>query len=64
MIWVVVKLADGMISIVVRYVAETPKPAMAPFLDLTASEVAGVIHSIVVAAIFSLYIDGLCTRAH
>ena len=52
---VLIKLPVGQLTIVIRYVAETPKPAMAPFFDLTASEVAGVILSIVVAAIFSLY---------
>ncbi len=52
---VVVRLAGGMVSLAIRYVSETPKPALAPFFDLTASEVAGVILAIVVASIFSLY---------
>ncbi|MCB9026187.1 MAG: AgmX/PglI C-terminal domain-containing protein [Bdellovibrionaceae bacterium] len=52
---VIIKLPVGNLNIIVRYTSETPKPAMAPFFDLTASEVAGVILSIVVAAIFSLY---------
>ena len=50
-----VKLAGGQLVIAIRYVSETPKPAAAPFFDLTASEVAGIIMAIVVASIFSLY---------
>jgi outer membrane biosynthesis protein TonB len=45
----------GLLNVFVRYVAETPKPLVAPLLDLTASEVTGVILATVVAAIFGLY---------
>lgn len=44
-----------LLSVFVRYVAETPKPLVAPLLDLTASEVTGVILAFVVSAIFGLY---------
>lgn len=45
----------GLLSVFIRYVPETPKPLVAPLLDLTASEVTGVILATVVAAIFGLY---------
>ncbi|MGE0762525.1 MAG: AgmX/PglI C-terminal domain-containing protein [Bdellovibrionales bacterium] len=45
----------GLLSVFVRYVPETPKPMVAPLLDLTASEVTGVILAFVVSAIFGLY---------
>lgn len=50
-----VDFAGGTISVFVRYKAATPKPVVAPLLDLTASEVTGVILAMVVAAIFGLY---------
>lgn len=45
----------GLINVYVRYVPETQKPLVAPFLDLTASEVTGVILAAVVSAIFGVY---------
>lgn len=45
----------GLISIIVRYVPESPRPFMAPLLDLTVTELTGIILSIVVVAIFQLY---------
>lgn len=50
-----VDFAGGTMSVYVRYKAATPKPIVAPLLDLTASEVTGVILAMVVAAIFGLY---------
>jgi outer membrane biosynthesis protein TonB len=46
---------EDLISVYVRYTSESPKPLFAPILDLTASEVTGVILAGVVSAIFSLY---------
>lgn len=46
---------SGLVSVLVRYVPDTPKPLVAPILDLTASEVTGVILAGVVVAIFGLY---------
>ncbi len=51
----IIKFGGGRLLVTVRYVPETPKAALAPFLDLTASEVAGVVLALVVASIFSLY---------
>lgn len=48
------EVGDG-ISIIVRYVGEAPKPLMAPFLDLTTSEVTGVVLSMALVAMLSLY---------
>jgi len=45
----------NLLSVYVRYVPETPKPLVAPLLDLTTSEVTGVVLAAVVAAIFGLY---------
>ena len=43
------------VSILIRYVGETPKPLAAPFLDLTTSEVTGVVLSMALVAVLSLY---------
>lgn len=43
------------ISIIVRYVSEAPKPLMAPMFDLTTSEVTGIILSMALVALLSLY---------
>jgi len=50
-----VDFAGATMSVYIRYKAATPKPVVAPLLDLTASEVTGVILAMVVAAIFGLY---------
>ena len=50
-----VDFGGGTMSVFVRYKSATPKPMVAPLLDLTASEVTGVILAMVVAAIFGLY---------
>jgi len=50
-------LQNDMISLMIRYKNDTPKPAMAPLLDLTASEVTGVILAGVISAIFFLYMS-------
>ena len=52
-----IHLQHDMISLIVRYKAETPKPVIAPLLDLTNSEVTGVILAGVIAAIFFLYMS-------
>lgn len=48
-------IQGNLISIYVRYVPETPKPLIAPVMDMTASEATGIILAVVVAAIWSLY---------
>ncbi len=50
-------LQGDMISIYVRFVAETPKPLVAPLLDMTSSEVTGVILAIAISAILGLYMN-------
>lgn len=50
-------LQNDMISLMVRYKASSPKPMMAPLLDLTASETTGVILAAVISAIFFLYMS-------
>lgn len=45
----------GLLCVFVRYVPDTPKPVVAPLLDLSASEVTGVILAFVVSSIFGLY---------
>lgn len=52
-----ISLQNDMISLMIRYKNDTPKPAMAPLLDLTASEVTGVILAGVISAIFFLYMS-------
>lgn len=51
-----INLRDN-VSIFVRYVGETPKPLVAPLLDMTSSEVTGVILALAVAAIMGLYMN-------
>ena len=48
-------LHGDLISIYIRYVPETPKPLMAPILDLTSAEVTGVVLALVVSAVIGLY---------
>lgn len=43
------------ISVIIRYVADSPKPLVAPLLDFTTSEFAGVVLSFVLVAILGLY---------
>jgi outer membrane biosynthesis protein TonB len=43
------------ISVLVRYVPESPKPLMAPLIDLTTSEAVGVIMAIAVMCVLGLY---------
>lgn len=50
-------LQNELISIYIRYVAETPKPLVAPLLDMTSSEVTGVILALAVSAILGLYMN-------
>lgn len=50
-------LQGDMISIYVRFVAETPKPLVAPLLDMTSSEVTGVILAMAISAILGLYMN-------
>jgi hypothetical protein len=52
-----VGLQSDLISIYIRYVAETPKPLVAPLLDMTSSEVTGVILALAVSAILGLYMN-------
>ncbi len=52
-----VGLQGDTISLMVRYKSETPKPVAAPLMDLTASEVTGIILACVIAAIFFLYMS-------
>jgi predicted component of type VI protein secretion system len=50
-----VGLQNDLVSIYIRYVADTPKPLVAPLLDMTSSEVTGVILAMAVSAILGLY---------
>ncbi len=50
-------LHDNLISLYVRYVAETPKPLVAPILDMTSSEVTGVILALAISSILALYMN-------
>lgn len=43
------------ISVVIRYVSDSPKPLVAPLLDLTASEFTGVVLAIVLVTILRLF---------
>ena len=45
----------GQVHVFIRYSQETQKPLVAPFLDLTASEVTGIILAGAVSAIFAIY---------
>lgn len=47
-------VGDG-ISIIVRYVGEAPKPLMAPFFDLTTSEITGVVLAMALVMVLWLY---------
>ncbi len=46
---------NDQISVIVRYTSDSPKPLVAPMLDLTASEFTGVILAAVLIAILRLY---------
>ena len=52
-----VGLQNDLISIYIRYVADTPKPLVAPLLDMTSSEVTGVILAAAVSLIMALYMN-------
>ncbi len=52
-----VGLQENLVSIYVRYVAETPKPLVAPLLDMSSSEVTGVILALAISAIMALYMN-------
>lgn len=43
------------VSVVVRYVSDSPKPLVAPLIDLTTSEFTGVVLSFVLVSILGLY---------
>jgi outer membrane biosynthesis protein TonB len=46
---------NDQISVIIRYTSDSPKPLVAPFLDLTASEFTGVVLAGVLIAILRLY---------
>ncbi len=46
---------NDQISVIVRYTSDSPKPLVAPILDLTASEFTGIILAAVLIAILRLY---------
>lgn len=50
-----IEIAEG-ISVVIRYVGESPKPLVAPLLDLTASETTGVVLALALVATLFLYV--------
>ncbi len=52
-----VGLQNDLISIYIRYVPETPKPLVAPLLDMTSSETTGVVLALAIAAILGLYMN-------
>lgn len=49
-----IDLGEGL-ALIVRYVSETPKPALAPIFDLTSSELTGVVLSIGLVFLLWLY---------
>lgn len=50
-------LQNNLLSIYIRFVAETPKPLVAPLLDMSSSEVTGVILAMAISAILGLYMN-------
>jgi len=50
-------LHENLISIYIRYVAETPKPLVAPLVDMSSSEVTGVILALAISSILALYMN-------
>jgi hypothetical protein len=52
-----VGLQNDLISVYIRYVSETPKPLVAPLLDMTSSETTGVVLALAIAAILGLYMN-------
>lgn len=48
-------LHGDVLNIFIRFIPEVPKPLAAPFLDLTSSETASVVMSVLVAGFFALY---------
>lgn len=50
-------LQNDLLSIYIRFVAETPKPIVAPLLDMSSSEVTGVILAMAISAILGLYMN-------
>lgn len=50
-----VEIAEGL-SVIIRYVAESPKPLVAPLLDLTATETTGVVLALALVATLYLYV--------
>lgn len=52
-----IQLQSGLITLYIRYVSETPKPLIAPLLDMSSSETTGVILAMAIAAILGLYMN-------
>ncbi|MBX3021528.1 MAG: FHA domain-containing protein [Bdellovibrionales bacterium] len=52
-----VGLQNDLISIYVRYIPEAPKPLVAPLLDMSSSEVTGIILALAVSMILGLYMN-------
>lgn len=50
-------LQNDLVSIYVRYIPDAPKPLVAPLLDMTSSEVTGIILALAVSAILGLYMN-------
>lgn len=50
-------LQNDLISIYVRYVGDTPKPLVAPLLDMTSSEVTGIVLAGAISLIMMLYMN-------
>ena len=50
-----VEIAEG-VAVLIRYVGESPKPLVAPLLDLTASETTGVVLALALVATLYLYV--------
>jgi hypothetical protein len=46
---------NDQISIIIRYTSDSPKPLIAPFLDLTTAEFSGIVLAAVLIAILRLY---------
>jgi pSer/pThr/pTyr-binding forkhead associated (FHA) protein len=46
---------NSQLTLIIRYTSDTPKPLLAPALDLSASEAVGVIMAFILTGIFGLY---------
>ena len=52
-----VGLQNELISIYIRYIADSPKPLVAPLLDMSSSEVTGILLAVVVSLMLGAYMS-------